>query len=127
MMVRSQQRRFAPHLLLAAIIVGSLAACSEVAPATTALAGARAPGDFDFATSKLVVLRLDAGDHGLTGELLYVKVALDAGFRQQLYLGRLNADGGLQVSLSVPVATRTLHYMVYGVGARYVGSTAVAS
>lgn len=88
-------------------------------PADTSLAAAVAPASFDFSTSEAVTLTLTATEHGLTGPLLYVKVALDADYGNQLYLGRLASDGSVNITLSVPGDATTLYYRVYGPGEVY--------
>lgn len=93
----------------------------------TALVSLTAPASFDFATSETVTFALAKSDHGLTGNLLYVKVSLDPAYTNQLYLGRLAADGSVNVPLSVPVAATTLYYQVYGVGETKAGTYSVGS
>ena len=78
----------------------------------TKLEDVAVPEGFDFSNTKAVDVVIHAAEHGLS-ENAYVKLTLDPQHVVTIYLGVLNADGGLSMRVIVPAKTTRLYYKVY--------------
>lgn len=78
----------------------------------TKLEDVAVPKGFDFSNVKQVDIVIHAAEHGLSDDS-FVKVTLDPQYIFDLYIGRLDDNGGLNMRLTVPAKTTRLYYKVF--------------